>query len=120
MEITLSEGAGRTQLHLQASKMGEGWVVRIFNEYSHIGAVAIGEYDQTSALTSVSVLTRPGHKDDAVARQAAYTISKSTCKPTCVIAGIHVPDITQDEIHRVIKNADLLVDVLLNRLEKSP
>ncbi len=118
MELNLSKVIDRIQVYLQASEMGDGLVIRIFNEFTHIGAVAVGEYDAHSSLTSVSVLTRPGHKDDVVAQKAAYTISKSTHQPTCVIAGIHIQDITQDEIKQVLEITEQLVMELLNNYIK--
>ncbi len=105
MENSLSRGEGRLRVNLQATAVGQEWLVHIFNENAHIGAVALGEFDFKNERASVSVVTRLGHKDDVIAQRAAYSISKSTRKAVCVVAGIHLEDITQLEITRLTENA---------------
>jgi hypothetical protein len=112
----ITRGQGRTRIYLSAQGFGEGLVVSIYNENAHIGAVALGEYDYQENRASTSVITRLGHKDDKIAQQAAYLISKHTRKPSCVIAGVHLDDITPAEINEFLENADSLVTELLRRL----
>jgi gallate decarboxylase subunit D len=109
-EFTIVTGKGRTAITLQGDSFGNDVIVRICNENTHIGAVAIGEYDKLHQRASVSVHTRLGHKDDAIAQKAAYTIAKSLKKPVCVIAGVHIDDITPEEIKQVLDNAETAVN----------
>ena len=118
-EHKITKGKGRTRLSLSAQDFGDDLVVLIFNENAHIGAVAVGEYDHKEKRASTSVITRLGHKDDAIAQKAAYLISRQTKKPTCVIVGVHLDDITKEEIRQCLDNADSLVEDLLRRLEKN-
>ena len=104
-EYESSKGKGRTRVSLLANCMGDDLIVSICNENAHIGAVAVGEYHAESQRTSVSVITRPGHKDDIIAREAAKLISNAGKRPVCVIAGIHLDNITPDEISKIIENA---------------
>jgi hypothetical protein len=90
MEYNLSRGEGRSQVSLNAVTFGSDLLVQIFNVNAHIGAVAIGEFDFKNVRASVSVITRLGHKDDAMAQKAAYLICKSTRKTVCVVAGVHL------------------------------
>lgn len=101
----ITKGEGRTRVYLQASNIGDDLVVSIYNENAHLGAVAVGEYDHEHQRASVSVITRLGHKDDAIAREAAHLISKSVKRPVCVIAGIHLDNITPEEIDKILENA---------------
>ena len=110
----LSKGKGRVKVSLLANNMGSDLVVFIYNENAHIGAVAVGEYDHKEERASVSVITRLGHKDDAIAQKAAYLISKSTKKPVCVIAGIHLDNITTEEIGKILENAEFAVEEFIN------
>ena len=112
----ITRGEGRTALTLDARSFGEGLIVAIYNENQHIGAVAVGEYDHTEQRASTSVITRPGHKDDAIAQPAAHLISKHTRKPSCVIAGVHLDNISAEEIQQCLANADLLVEDFLKSL----
>jgi hypothetical protein len=116
MENTLSRGEGRLQVNLQANAVGKDWFVHIFNSNVHIGAVALGEFDSKTERASVSVITRLGHKDDIIAQGAAYSISKSTQKAVCVVAGVHLDDITQSEITKLTENALGAVQDFLKQL----
>lgn len=112
----LNRGRGRTKVSLGANSFGSDLVVFVYNENAHIGAVAVGEYDQVHERASVSLITRLGHKDDAIAQRAAYLISKSSRKPVCVIAGVHLDDITGEEIEKLVANANLLVETFIKAL----
>jgi oligoendopeptidase F len=111
----ITKGEGRTKVRLSAHYIGSDLVVYIYNQNAHIGAVAIGEYDDKNRRVSISVITRLGHRDDAVAHKAAYLISKSTRKPVCVIAGIHLDNTTEAEITQILENTSHLVDEFISR-----
>ena len=102
-------GAGRTKVSLDAHRAGDDLVVRLYNDYAHLGAVAVAQFDAESGRISVSTITLPGHKDDAVAQRAAYLIAKAIRKPVCAIAGIHLDDITPEEIRQLTANAEGVV-----------
>lgn len=106
----LSEGAGRTKVSLSAQSIGSDLIVCIFNEHGHIGAVAMADYCHAENRASTSVITRLGHKDDSVACSAAHKLCKQLKKPVCVIAGIHLDKITDEEIARIMQNCDRLVE----------
>jgi len=118
-EHKITKGEGRTRLSLSVQDFGGDLVVLICNENAHIGAVAVGEYDHTEKRASTSVITRLGHKDDAIAQKAAYLISRQTKRPSCVIAGVHLDDITEEEIRQFLANANSLVEDFLGGLEKN-
>ncbi|MFC1964045.1 hypothetical protein ACFLV1_01535 [Chloroflexota bacterium] len=115
-QISLTQGTGRTGVSLSAFYVGKGLVVVIYNENAHIGAVAVGEYDHEEKRASSSVITRRGHRDDAVAKEAAQSISRHTREPVCVIAGIHIDSITDEEINQVLANADGLLAQLTGQI----
>jgi hypothetical protein len=109
----LSRGEGRTKVSLTGYRMGNDILLCIYNHNAHIGAVAVAEYDPESTRTSTSVITRRGHKDDAVASEVAYKITKSIKRPCCVISGIHIDSITEKEIEQVLVNVSALSDEFL-------
>ena len=104
-----AKGRGRTRVSLSIERMGDGILAAIFNESAHIGAVAVAEYDFAEKRASTSVITRLGHKDDAIAQMAAHLITKQTRQPSCVVAGVHLDEITTAEIKKVLANAEALV-----------
>jgi hypothetical protein len=111
----LSTGEGRTKLCLTSYSLGKDLVVLIYNEKAHLGAVAVAEYAPKQKRVSTSVFTRLGHKDDVVAQKAAYLIGKHTRKPVCVVAGIHVDNITETEIKHIVENSKKLVEDFISR-----
>jgi gallate decarboxylase subunit D len=106
----LSEGEGRTRISISSHLIGGDRIVFIYNELAHLGAVALAEYDPKHKRASTSVITRFGHKDDIVAQNAAHEICKHTKKPVCVIAGMHLDDITKSEIEQMVLNSTALVN----------
>ncbi|MBN2402610.1 MAG: hypothetical protein JXN64_09430 [Spirochaetes bacterium] len=112
-EHKMMVGEGRTRITLSAKSLGSDLTVSIYNENAHIGAVAVGEYDHRESRVSTSVITRSGHKDNVIAQKAAYLISRKTKSPSCVIVGVHLDDITEEEIQEFLINADSLVEDFL-------
>ena len=103
------EGEGRTRVGMSVSRIGEDFIVCLFNEAGHIGAAAVAEYSEKEKRASVSVITCFGHKEDALASDAARRLCKAVRRPVCVIAGIHLDDITETEIAEILKNCEKLI-----------
>ena len=112
-------GSGRCEVQLLAYSMGRELVVCLYNENAHLGAIAVGEYDPASGRASTSVITRTGHKDDAVAAEAAHTIAKATRNAVCVMAGIHIDNVTPQEIQQVVENCRVAVGKLVEKITLS-
>ena len=117
-ELRLSKGKGRTRIELFAFHLGNDLIICIGNQNAHLGAVAIGEYDHKEQRASSSVITRLGHRDDEIAKREAHLVAKHTKKPVCVISGIHLDNITKEEIDEILSQADSLIVELLSELEK--
>jgi len=113
-EYVLTKGEGRARVNVTVSSMGSDLVVRIYNQDAHIGAVAVGDYDYEHERASVSVVTRLGHKDDTLAKEAAYLLTKSMRRPVCVVAGVHLDNITAEEIDRILANTKLAVSEIID------
>lgn len=118
-EHEITKGEGRTKVSLLAESLGGDLVVFIYNENAHIGAVAVGEYDHKQNRASTSVITRLGHKDDVIAQKAAYLISKHTKRPSCVIAGVHLDNITGEEIEKLLEVTDSCLEDFLRHWERA-
>ena len=114
LEYELTKGKGRTRVNVTVNSMGSDLVVYICNQDAHVGAVAVGDYDYEHERASVSVITRLGHKDDALAGEAAYLLSKSIRRPVCVIAGVHLDNITTEEIDEILTNTKTALSEIIN------
>jgi hypothetical protein len=113
---TFSEGKERTEVSLTSYYFGKDLIICVYNQNPHIGAVAIADYERESGRTSTSVVTRTGHKDDTVAREVAYRVTKATTKPCCVVAGIHIENITKNEISEILENVDIVTERFTKQL----
>ena len=111
----LEKGRGRTKVLLTAWRAGDGLLIYLYNENIHVGAVAVGEYDREEGRASSSVITLRGHRDDEVAGKQARIIANHTRKVACVIAGIHLDGINQEEIAEILQNADNIVQELMQQ-----
>lgn len=109
------QGQGPTRVVGEARLLGQDMVVHLYGGTApHIGAIAIGLChpnlkDATENSATVSVYTMVGHKDDLLARAAAYRIAKALKKTVVVVAGFHLDNITGEQIEQVVQNSDLLV-----------
>ncbi len=113
-EYELTKGEGRARINVTVDSMGSDLVVRICNQDAHIGAVAVGDYDHEHERASISLVTRLGHKDDTLAREAAYLLSKSMRRPVCVIAGVHLNNITRAEIDKILANTKAAINEIID------
>jgi hypothetical protein len=114
--IELTARDGRIDATLAASQVGTDWLVEIIGGEAHIGAAALATFDTVHARASASVLSAPGHREEQVALDAARAISRQTHTTTAVVAGLHYPEITADEIATASRLCQGLVKRFLARL----
>ncbi len=101
--------------------IGEDVLVAIWGgERPHIGAVAVAQPrpslkdpDVTSASTSVFCFV--GHKEDELAKASAEILSATLNTPVVVAAGIHWDNLDEEAILKIIKNSEILVDMILQK-----
>jgi hypothetical protein len=78
-------------------------VVIAGGEVPHLGAVAVAQappslQDNSKLSASTSVITLLGHKEDENARNVAHLLAANLNKNVAVCCGIHVDDITAEEL----------------------
>ena len=110
--VLFHEGDGRTRVGMSVHRIGEDLIVCLFNEAGHIGATAVADFSEKENRASVSVITRPGHMEDKLASDAARILCKVVRRPVCVIAGIHLDDITEEEIAEILANCEKLLSAV--------
>lgn len=99
-------------------KMGNDFNISIYGgDIPHIGALALGIPrksldDENQISSSVSLLTITGHKEDLIVQKAAKKLSKELNSTVSVCCGIHIKNITFEEI----KELDILIDQLIYEL----
>ncbi len=89
----------------------------------HIGSISVsvprpGLKDSTSMSSTSSVINLIGHKDEVVARKFSEQLAAKFNRNAIATAGIHIDDITENQINIIIRNTtDLCLDVI-NKLEE--
>lgn len=105
--MKLSRRFKEHEIHCEVLKMGNDLTVNIYGgDIPHIGAVALGyrvqlPHDLDQVTSTVSLLTVPGHKEDEIVQKAAKILSKSLNKTVVVTCGIHIKQITFEEINEI-------------------
>ncbi|MEA1985291.1 MAG: hypothetical protein U9N13_06530 [Euryarchaeota archaeon] len=116
MEL-IEMGTKRGALTLKPELVGKDILVTLTGGRKHIGAMAIGTYDDTTGRASSSVITVPGHRDDMIAQKGAQRISAVTGTTSAVSVGIHFDNITDKEIQEILAVTAKMIDVLIHSLE---
>lgn len=119
-DLTIEKG--RIKINLKTIIIGKDLCIIISGGDSpHIGSVtlsvprpSLSDFNKSSATTSV--LNLLGHKDDEAARYVSHTISSKLNKNVVVTCGIHVDNITAEEINIVMDILKELTNMLLSKL----
>lgn len=118
--INITKKFNRHSINCSAIKMGKDWNISIFGgDISHIGAVAIGIprpslEDKNKISSSVSLITVTGHKEDAIVQKYAKRLSSKINSTVVVCCGIHICNITFDEIVALGDVVDEIINELIS------
>lgn len=112
----LETGVGRTRLRFQWHRRGEDLQVHIAGGTDHIGAVAlVGRQPDGKPLDAS--LHLPPHREQDLALAAARTLHAATGRTVCVTAGIHLDNISSEEISQVLRTVDEGISQVLAALK---
>ena len=120
-DFTIETDTGAYDLTANVRLIGSDLLIAIWGgEKPHIGAVAVAQPrpslknpDVTSS--SASVFCFIGHKEDDLAKATAEILSATLNTAVVVAAGIHWDNLDEEAILRIIKNSEILVDMILQR-----
>jgi hypothetical protein len=126
MEFTLRTEEGDYNVQAHVRLVGRDVLVAISGgEKPHIGAVAVAQprpslRNPELVSSTASVFCFPGHKEDDLAKAAALKLSAALDANAVVTAGIHWDRLDSEGIRAVIRNTQILVDMILARLSPVP
>jgi hypothetical protein len=112
---------GRIKINIKAITIGEDLCVIISGGDSpHIGCVTLSVprpslSDENIISSTTSVLNLVGHKDDEAARYVSHKLSSNLNKNVVVTCGIHVDNITSEEIKITIDLLKEITETLIQR-----
>lgn len=111
-----------TEIVLEASFIGEDLVIHLYGgEKPHIGTVVLAQprsslcNDGRMSATS-SILNIAGHKDEFVCRKLAEKAAAELQTNVVCTGGIHVDNITSEQIQRVMDSIGHLSDYLIQHV----
>ena len=125
-EFNVITTEGEFDLEAKVVLIGDDLLIAIWGgEQPHIGAVAMsqsrpGISDQSIISASTSVFTYLGHKEDELAKSIAEDLSAALDTKVIVTAGIHWDNIGVEGIRKVLKNSQVLLNLILERLDLPP
>ena len=119
-ELTLERG--RIKINMIYTLIGDDLFVIISGgDCPHIGCVTLSVprpslSDGNIISSTTSVLNLVGHKDDEAARNISHILSSNLNKNVVLTCGIHVDNITKEEIKTVIELLNELLEIMLKKL----
>lgn len=112
---------GRIKINMKAILIGEEDLCVIISggESPHIGCVTMSvprpSLSEPNIISSTtSVLNLVGHKDDEAARYVSHELSSRLNKNVVVTCGIHLDNITQEEIKVTMELLNKLTEQLIS------
>lgn len=116
--LHISEKFKNHEINCKAINIGNDWNITIYGgDIPHIGAVAVGipvtlPHSLNKLTSSSSLITIPGHKEDEIVNKSAKLLAKKLNSTVVVSCGIHIKNITFDEINIL----NTIIDNLITRL----
>ncbi|MDF2677113.1 MAG: hypothetical protein K0Q97_1430 [Bacillota bacterium] len=123
LNFDLKAEEGRIKIIMKAIMLGNDLCVIVSGGDSfHIGCTILSIprpslNDKNIISSTESVLNLIGHKDDEALKIVSHTLSSKLNKNVVVTGGIHVDDITKEEIKTVIKLLKELTDKLIIKVK---
>lgn len=109
---------GKIKIVLEVKKVGEDYLLTLTGGEEHVGAVAVGLFDEKSQRASSSVITMSGHREEYLALDGARKVSKATRRTSVFVAGIHQDNISYEEIRDIVSTAGEMVESFIAFYEK--
>lgn len=121
-EFSIQTNEDAYNLSASIRLIGEDVLVAIWGgEKPHIGAVAVAQprpslKDPEVTSASASVICRVGHKEDELVKAAAEILAAVLETQVVVTAGIHWDNLAPEAIQHVVRNSEILVEMILAEL----
>ena len=122
--IRLTRISGPIALTLNCVHMGKDLCVALSGgSRPHIGAVAVGQpypshQDPARTSATTSLITLLGHKEDRLARNLADLLARTLDATACVACGIHLDDLSAQDLAAIEAMVEALSKDLLTALAK--
>ncbi|MGW8208031.1 MAG: prenylated flavin chaperone LpdD [Syntrophobacteria bacterium] len=119
LETKVKTETGSFDIEAGIRWIGDDLLVAIWGgEKPHIGAVAVAQSrpslkDPEITSATASVICFVGHKEDELAKAVSEVLAAALDTRVVVTAGIHWDNLSQEGIQKVMKNSEILADLIL-------
>jgi hypothetical protein len=69
--------------------------------------------------STASVLSILGHKEDSVVKSVSERLAAVANRPVVVIAGMHWDNLQESDLHQILKNLEILIEMIESYLRTS-
>lgn len=115
---TLTAGEGRTRVELFIYRSGASLLAVVCGEGHHLGAATLAQWKSPDPI-HVQSLHGKGHKDHHLTDLLAPELARCSQRDCLCTGGIHLDDITSEEIQAILDNANQLVQRLRSMSESA-
>jgi len=117
--VRSSVGDGIFKVAAEVKIIGDDLMICVWGGTKpHIGSISVsvprpGLKNNTSISSTSSIINLVGHKDEVVARKFSEQFAAKYNKNAIATAGIHIDDITDNQIKIIMQNiTDLCLDII--------
>ena len=121
-DFIIKTNEGEYDLEAGVRFIGQDLLVAIWGgEKPHIGAVSVAQprpslKDPGATSATASVICLLGHKEDELAKAASEVLAAALKTQVVVTAGIHWDNMDGQGIKKVVRNSEILVDLILDKV----
>jgi hypothetical protein len=119
-QVRSSVGDGIFKVIAEVKIIGDDLMISVWGGTKpHIGSISVsvprpGLQDNTTMSATSSIINLIGHKDEVVARKFSEQLAAKFNKNAIATAGIHIDDITENQINILMQNmTDLCRDIMI-------
>ena len=122
MDFLVKTESGEYDLEASVRLIGQDLLVAGWGgEKPHVGAISAAQprpslKDPEVTSATASVICFLGHKEDELAKSASEILASALNTNVVVTAGIHWDNISEDGIRKIIRNVEILVDLILDKV----
>ena len=120
--VRSSIGDGIFKVIAEVKIIGDDLMISVWGGTKpHIGSISVsvprpGLKDGTSMSSTSSVINLIGHKDEVVARKFSEQLAAKFNRNAIATAGVHIDDITENQINIIMQNITDLCRDVINKL----
>ena len=120
--VRSSVGDGIFKVIAEVKIIGDDLMISVWGGTKpHIGSISVsvprlGLQDNTTMSATSSIINLIGHKDEVVARKFSEQLAAKFNRNAIATAGVHIDDITENQINIIMQNITTLCLDVINKL----